>query len=115
MAEHIEREKAYEMLNALGGCGAEPESWADGWDKAIDTAIDELNKIPAADVRPEIHGRWTRHPFNTTKCSYLWQCSECNGIAYWVSNGGKLNKVKPIGYKYCPNCGAKMDGKDTDK
>lgn len=98
MAEHIEREKVYEMLNALGGCGAEPESWADGWDKAIDTAIDELNKIPAADVRPERHGRWKRlrckRDRNDTFC-----CSECDYL---------------LGYapKYCPNCGAKMDGKD---
>ncbi len=48
MAEYIEREKVYKMLNSLGGCGADPDTWADGWDKAIDTAINELDKIPAA-------------------------------------------------------------------
>lgn len=48
MAEYIEREKVYKMLDSLGGCDTEPESWADGWDKAIDTAINELDKIPAA-------------------------------------------------------------------
>ena len=48
MAEYIEREKVYNMLNSLGGCGADPDTWADGWDKAIDTAINELDKIPAA-------------------------------------------------------------------
>lgn len=40
MAKYIKHEKVYEMLNDLGGCGAEPDTWADGWDKAIDTAID---------------------------------------------------------------------------
>ena len=48
MAEYIEREEVYKMLNSLGGCGADPDTWADGWDKAIDTAINELDKIPAA-------------------------------------------------------------------
>lgn len=54
---------------------------------------------PAADVRPERHGEWiTRHdglPF----------CSECNynGLGYIAVDLG-----------YCPNCGAKMDGKDGD-
>lgn len=47
MSEYIEREKVYEMLNDLGGCGAEPESWDDGWDKAINAAIKGLEKIPA--------------------------------------------------------------------
>ena len=40
MAKYIKHEKVYEMLNDLGGCGAKPDTWADGWDKAIDTAID---------------------------------------------------------------------------
>lgn len=89
MAEYIEREKIYEMLNALGGCGAEPESRADGWDKAIDTAIDELNKIPAADVRPERHGEWLY-------CGDGYECSKCGG-------GARVN-TNP----FCWKCGAKM-------
>ena len=93
MAEYIEREEVYEMLHALGGCGADPDTWADGWDKAIDTAIEELDDIPAADVRPERHGEW------------LWindkfyECSEC----------GAFDSTKR---PYCWKCGAKMDGKE---
>ena len=48
------------------------------------------------------HGRWVDH------CVRDWRCSEC---------GGKLLKVRHIdGYcyddkpKYCPDCGARMDG-----
>lgn len=57
----------------------------------------EIDEQPAADVRPERHGEWiTRHeglPF----------CSECNynGLGYIA-----------VDFDYCPNCGAKMDGKD---
>lgn len=43
----ITRQAVYDMLNALGGCDA-CEEWAKGWDSAIDTAIKELDGIPAA-------------------------------------------------------------------
>ena len=35
------------MLHGLGGCDASDE-WSNGWDKAIDSAIKELDKIPTA-------------------------------------------------------------------
>lgn len=105
MAEHIEREKVYEMLNALGGCGAEPESWADGWDKAIDTAIDELNKIPAADVRPEKHGEWVRVSDDDQDEGWF-ICSECKEKYFNPSDDEDLLP------NFCPRCSAKMYGKD---
>ena len=95
MAEYIEHEKVYEMLNALGGCGADPDTWADGWDKAFDEAIRELDNIPAADVRPERHGEW----LVSGEC---YECSECGG--------GSTVNTNP----YCWKCGARMDGKDGD-
>ena len=53
---------------------------------------------PAADVAPVVHGRWNRmdgYPMRLL-------CSECG----WdVSGYGKF-------YRYCPNCGSKMDGGD---
>jgi len=114
MAEYIERQKVYEMLHAIGGCGAKPESWADGWDKAIDTAIKELAKIPAADVRPERHGRWVWNPNGMDWNLGAWQCSEC------CANSGfscdlYINPHIFINSNYCPNCGAKMDGEVNAK
>lgn len=91
MAEYIKRGEVSKMLNSIGGCDADPKSWADGWDKAIDTAISEINEIPAADVRPERHGEW----FGTV-------CSACGGSTSWYYD-----------CDFCPNCGAKMDGKDV--
>lgn len=50
MAEYINRKALYEELCEAGGCGAEKNSWADGWDKGIYEAIRLLNKAPTADV-----------------------------------------------------------------
>ena len=47
MGDLISRKAVYEMLHGLGGCDASDE-WSNGWDKAIDTAISELNEIPTA-------------------------------------------------------------------
>lgn len=121
MTEYIEQEKVWEMLHEIGGCEAEPESWADGWDKAIDAAINELEKMPAADVQEVKHGEWSDEMISKngykivetttgslvipSKYTYVpdhqlgFQCSAC----------GALMKNKTT---YCGNCGAKMDGKD---
>lgn len=57
----------------------------------------EINSIPAADVAPVVHGRWV---FGGDGCVI---CSECNEEE---SNDNHRN--------YCPNCGAKMDGGDSN-
>lgn len=95
MTEYIKREKVYEMLNDLGGCGAEPDTWADGWDKAIDTAIRELEELPAADVQEVKRGAWAHDEFDMLCCS---ECKE--ELAFEAIT------------TYCPYCGAKMEGKD---
>ena len=61
--------------------------------EALDNVDKKVVKIPAADVELVRHGKWI--PYNAKKCLYT--CSECNA----------LPKDKT---KYCPNCGAKMDG-----
>lgn len=69
--------------------------------------VEKWNKImPAADVAPVAHGKWTPVKYNA-HCScgksygtYHFLCSACNHIAY----------SQPYGLNYCPNCGAKMDG-----
>lgn len=51
----------------------------------------EIEDAPAADVAPVVHGRWIKGPSNP-------YCSEC-----FV----ECRDETP----FCPNCGAKMDGK----
>lgn len=47
MSDFISRQAVLEMLHSLGGCDAS-DAEAKGWDKAIDAAIGELDKITVA-------------------------------------------------------------------
>lgn len=58
MSEYITRERALEILNDIGGCGAEPGSYTAGWDEAINAAYEAIQDEPAADVAPVVHGEW---------------------------------------------------------
>lgn len=87
MAEYIERGTAIAKLTALEVF--EPNA----------TTVDArrlLADMPAADVAPVAHGRWTIRVDPTTGLLANCKCSRCGGTAYDDS-------------KYCPNCGAKMD------
>lgn len=105
MAKYVEVKKVWKMLNGLGGCGAEPESWTDGWDKAIDTAIGELDKIPAADMQEVKHGEWINIESSATQTHKAYKCSNCKRLQYYIPCD------RPM---YCPCCGAKMDGRDDE-
>lgn len=91
MNDCIEREAVWDALNEIGGCGADADSWADGWDKAINAAIRIVERLPSIAAR---HGHWLH--------KQAFECSEC-GYGF-----------EPEGYvhffNYCPCCGAKMDG-----
>lgn len=55
--------------------------------------------IPAADVAPVRHGRWA---LNKKYGDY--ECSECG------QGDVKAMDFTNLKMRYCPNCGAKMDG-----
>ena len=57
MADYMERRRVLSILHEIGGCGAEPGTWADGYDKAINEAYDGISREPAADVAPVVNGR----------------------------------------------------------
>lgn len=57
-----------------------------------------LGKTPAADVVPVVHGKW-KESANLDNC--FWICTECQ----FCSEATAAQRL----YKYCPNCGAKMD------
>lgn len=58
-------------------------------------------KAPAADVAPVVHGRWVTHYRSGTPVAEGYVSTCCD---MW--NNRKSD--------YCPNCGAKMDGGDSD-
>ena len=66
-----------------------------------------LQMTPTADVQEVRHGKWISNDLGGYKWAYY--CSECG----WV-DGYPFNDR----HKYCPHCGAKMDGEremDTNK
>ncbi len=94
MDEYIKRDDLLEKLHEVRGRGAPPDTWADGFDKAIDLACVIVQMMPADDVAPVRHSRWLYHTLIDGHIHE--ECSECH-------------KVRIID-NYCPNCGAKMDG-----
>jgi len=46
----IDRGELYHKLDSIGGCGADKDSWADGWDCAITEAIRLLEAAPVLKV-----------------------------------------------------------------
>lgn len=64
-------------------------------------AIDLIEDAPAADVAPVVHGRWVTHYRSGTPVAEGYVSACCD---MW--NNRKSD--------YCHNCGAKMDGGDSD-
>lgn len=63
-------------------------------------AIDIIEDAPTADVAPVVHGRWVTHYRSGTPVAEGYVSTCCD---MW--NNRKSD--------YCPNCGAKMDGKEV--
>lgn len=87
------REQSEECQKAFEELGGESGIYAD----AYNDLAEDFYSIPAADVAPVVHGRWV---FGGDGCVI---CSECNEEE---SNDNHRN--------YCPNCGARMDGGDSN-
>lgn len=77
MTEYIDRQAALDAL-------------------AVNADYSKIKKVPAADVAPVVHGRWTAIGADKRGRGATYRCSACNGCY-------------PYACKFCPNCGAKMD------
>lgn len=60
----------------------------------VEELLDEVLKIPAADVQEVVRGAWI---WDGYVYDMPWQCSECHCFSDTESN-------------FCPNCGADMKG-----
>lgn len=89
MGDYIERKRVIDLITSRY---ENPEICAQ-----------EINEIPAADVAPVVHGEWVRS--NNEEICLTVKCSVC-GMAQplWAKRD----------YKFCPDCGAKMDKEDAN-
>ena len=101
MSDYISREDAlgaFRRVYMIPGRGTAKEIYT----KQIENTYKDIESIPAADVVERKHGKWIRENLASTSGGVypVVHCSECNIVGYWEP-------------KYCPNCGARMDG-DTN-
>ena len=86
MAEYIERRTGVSIFRAKANMAVLMDA-APYFEKAAQM----LEKLPAADVAPVVHGH------RVDDGGFYARCSQCDGVL-------------PLCANYCPNCGAKMDG-----
>lgn len=65
----------------------------------------DISELPAADVADVVHGEWLRSDDDWNSLTTI-QCSICSEEWCFETD----DDVSLLNYKYCPNCGAKMDG-----
>ena len=102
MTEYIEREAISEEIRKYYYKNPPNSSYGEGFDRGLDRAQRAILDAPAADVVPVVHGRWIGAPlYGNDNC----KCSECGS---WHNIHANLRGK--IMQKYCPSCGARMDG-----
>ena len=99
MADYISRQAAINIV-----CDDECDDCPDG---GCDM-YRRLKRLPAADVRPVVRGKWVPQltPY-AVKDADICACSVC-GESVWIYK----DKSQP--WNFCPNCGADMRGGGED-
>ena len=72
------------------------DAYENGWYDALEC----VEKIPPADVKPVVHGHWER-----LEGDRRFMCSVCK----WKENVPTI-MGEPTVWDYCPSCGATMKG-----
>lgn len=109
MADYIDRDA---LLNQLADKMREHDvplndDYEEGVEPGYDTVFGMIEKAPSADVAPVVHGLWVGEGDGYADGEIVldvWYCSECNCC---IDDGTDDPDILP---KYCPECGAKMDG-----
>lgn len=95
--EYIKREDAIDIVKNLKRFSC----FGDDGFVEIPMVYCELMQVPSADVAPVRHGHWIKNDPHCDGLAFLWNCSKC---------GAESEE----GYRYCPACGARMDGDEND-
>ena len=106
MNEYIDRERVFRAI-----CGQRGPNRSPAQNRMLDSLMASVTCICAVDVAPVVHGRWIswEEAGNFVPSPDRHECSVCHDAAQVLVNGLELVS------DYCPNCGAKMDGGDSDE
>lgn len=103
MKEYIDRNALLKDI-----CGNDPSHMEDYYFNAIANA-------PTADVVEVMHGHWKYNPNGMDLGLGAWECSLCRCRNDNLPMDEKINPRIWAGTKFCPNCGAKMDGERKEQ
>nr|DAO69355.1 MAG TPA: RimK-related lysine biosynthesis protein, Probable-dependent amine/thiol ligase family Amino-group [Caudoviricetes sp.] len=111
MAEYVKCDDVHRALEQIN-----PVDYGAMWDyeahyyagECLRDCKEAIDSIHATDVAPVVHGRWIHNRYEDCSEQFeLVKCSQCNHEAYAMA-------FYVRGGNYCPSCGARMDGGDSD-
>ena len=101
MGDYIDRQALLEWF----------ENWSDYDEFSVAYITGVIKDEPSADVQPVRHGRWIE---TTEQCGWIEEecveCSECSNT--FVLGDYTVDDIREL-FKYCPNCGARMEGEQN--
>lgn len=104
MSEYISKQFVIDYLNSylnsIAKCGADSLLFDRGQRRALINSIQDISAAKASDVQLVKHGRWSE--CYTDSHHYSGICSVCGRAS--------IKSLTESLYKYCPKCGARMDG-----
>ena len=98
----IDADALIKFMNERHKTLVDENGWYDHYTSGYEDAITDVEEAPIVDAAPVQHGHWI-HDGPAFKGGVDWyRCSVCGcrDVVEWM--------------KYCPNCGAKMDGGNED-
>lgn len=109
MSEYIKREDIEKAIADIRGAYRKARNF--NAVSAMDNAAGEIREcVKNADVASVAHGEWHYNENGRDFGLGAWACSCCGTCNHNIPGNPNMNPYIWSGSKFCPNCGAKMDG-----